>query len=194
MAYKRRQSVCHAHGMTLIEMTITISVLALFIMLANTVVLSRVQKYTFKSQIQDFISTLQMAVTSAAETGRRYEVIVDPVEQTYLLRQIMSSDLSEYEPEDVIADGRFGRACRVDKIVFDDGESTTQSAAKFRAGFRGWAYGGKIVCYDEDDRPFTVLVNRLNRRIEMVEGEVDLFVPKSTEDLPFPAPAQIRGR
>ncbi|MCF7973400.1 MAG: prepilin-type N-terminal cleavage/methylation domain-containing protein [Phycisphaerae bacterium] len=186
MAQSRLQF--RTQGFTLIEMMLTLSVLALFVMLANTSVLSRVQTYTFKAQIQDFISTMQMAVMSAAETGRRYEVIVDPVNQTYLLRQITTSDLSSYEPEDVICDGEFGRACRVDKIVFDDGESTTQEAAKFRAGHRGWAYGGQIVFYDEDDRVFTVLVNRLNRRIEIVEGDLELLSPKGKEDLPFPTP------
>ena len=179
-------------GLTMVELMITLSVLSLFLLLANTTVLSRVQSYTFKSQIQDFISTLQMAVMSAGETGRRYEVIVDPVNQTYLLRQITTSDLADYLPEEVISDGEFGRACRVDRIVFDDGESTTQDPAKFRAGHRGWAYGGQIVFYDEDDRAFTVLINRLNRRIEIVEGEVDLLTPKSAEDLPFPTPVQAR--
>ncbi len=186
MVQKRLQF--KTQGFTLAEMVITLGILALFIMLANTSVLSRVQSYTFKSQIQDFISTLQMAVMSAGETGRRYEVIVDPVNQTYLLRQITTSDLSDYLPEEVIDDGEFGRACRVDKIVFDDGESTTQEPAKFRAGHRGWAYGGQIIFYDEDDRVFTVLINRLNRRIEIVEGEVELLSPKGKEDLPFPTP------
>ena len=179
-------------GFTLTEMMITLSVLALFIMLVNTTVLSRVQSYTFKSQIQDFISTLQMAVMSAAETGRRYEVIVDPVNQTYLLRQITTSDLADYLPEEVISDGEFGRACRVDKIAFDDGESTTQEPAKFRAGRRGWAYGGQIIFYDEDDRVFTVLINRLNRRIEIVEGQVELLSPQGPESLPFPTPVLAR--
>ena len=179
-------------GFTLTEMMITLSVLALFIMLVNTTVLSRVQSYTFKSQIQDFISTLQMAVMSAAETGRRYEVIVDPVNQTYLLRQITTSNLADYLPEEVISDGEFGRACRVDKIAFDDGESTTQEPAKFRAGRRGWAYGGQIIFYDEDDRAFTVLINRLNRRIEIVEGHVELLSPQGPESLPFPTPVLAR--
>ncbi|MCP4451600.1 MAG: prepilin-type N-terminal cleavage/methylation domain-containing protein [Planctomycetes bacterium] len=181
-----------ASGLTLAELMIALSILALFLMLANTSVLSRVQSYTFKSQIQDFISTLQMAVMSAAETGRRYEVIVDPVNQTYLLRQITTSDLADYLPEEVISDGVFGRACRVDKIVFDDGDSTTQGKAKFRAGHRGWAYGGQIIFYDEDDRAFTVLVNRLNRRIEIVEGQVELLSPQGPESLPFPTPPVAR--
>jgi len=182
----------NASGLTLAELMITLSVLALFIMLANTAVLSRVQSYRFKAQIQDFVSTLQMAVMSAAETGRRYEVIVDPVAQTYLLRQITTSDLANTLPEEVICDGEFGRACRVDKIVFDDGDSTTQEPAKFRAGHRGWAYGGQIVFYDEDDRVFTLLVNRLNRRIEIVEGEVELLSPQGADALPFPTPALAR--
>jgi hypothetical protein len=80
----------------------------------------------------------------------------------------------------------------VDKIAFDDGESTTQEPAKFRAGRRGWAYGGQIIFYDEDDRAFTVLINRLNRRVEIMEGEFELLLPKSTEELPFPTPVQAR--
>lgn len=190
MAHSRSQP--NAAGLTVAELMITLSILALFLMLANTSVLSRVQNSRFKSQIQDFVSTLQMAVMSAAETGRRYEVIVDPLNQSYLLRQITTSDLADYLPEEVICDGEFGRACRVDKIVFDDGDITTQDPAKFRAGRRGWAYGGQIVFYDEDDRAFTVLVNRLNRRIEIVEGEVELLSPQGADALPFPTPAIAR--
>ncbi len=56
MAQSRLQPKAQ-QGLTLTEMMIALSILALFILLANTAVLSRVQSYTFKSQIQDFIST-----------------------------------------------------------------------------------------------------------------------------------------
>ena len=176
------------HGLTLLEMVITITLISLFIMLANGVVVSRVHKYAFKAGIQDFLSTVQMAAATAAETGRRYEVSIYPMEQAYRLREISSSQLDDVREEDIIDEGSFGEACRVDYIEFDDGEMSRLDPVHFRVGHRGWAYGGKIVFLNQDDLPVTVLINRLNRTVELVDGDVDLLKPKSKEELPFSTP------
>lgn len=186
----QRQCQIRKHqGLTLLEMMITITVISLFLLLANTVVVSRVHKYTFKSDIQDFLSTVQMAATTAAESGRRYEVSIYPMDQSYRLREITSSQLDDVRQEDIIDEGGFGQSCRVEYIEFDDGEMSRLEPVHFRVGHRGWAYGGKIVFLNQDDQPVTVLINRLNRTVEMVEGDVDLLTPKSKEELPFATPA-----
>jgi len=51
---------------------------------------------------------MQMAASSAAETGRRYEVIIDPTDQSYLLREITSSDLSEVLEEEIVTQASSG--------------------------------------------------------------------------------------
>jgi len=173
-------------GFTITELSIALSVIAVFLLLAQSAILTRIEKHRLKGQVEDFVSTLRMAAVSAAESNRRYEVIVDPVERTYMLRQITTSQLDEVLDEEIVSEGQFGRGCRVDYIEFDDGDMTTQNRAKFRAGHQGWQYGGKIVLMDEDEHRFTVVVNRLNRSIEIHEGDVGMLTPKAPEDLPFP--------
>jgi hypothetical protein len=155
------------------------------VLLAQLHLFGLLRKNTFRAQVQDFISTMQMAVRAAAQSDRRYEVIIDLTEQGYLLRQITSPDLSEVLQEEIITENYFGDNCRVAYILFDDGDYTNDSRAKFRAGHAGWQYGGKIVLLDEDEKPYSIVVNRLNRIIEIREGDVELLVPKAEDELPF---------
>jgi hypothetical protein len=126
-----------------------------------------------------------MATTAAAESDRRYEVIIDMAEQSFLLRQITSPDLSQVLEEEIIIEDSFSDNCRVVFVEFDDGDYTNEGRAKFRAGRSGWQYGGKIVLLDEDERPYSVVVNRLNRMIVLQEGDVPLLVPKTKDEVPF---------
>ena len=171
-------------GFMLIEIIIVVSILSLFVLLVQLNLFGLLRRNTFRAQIQEFVSVLQMAVSGAAETGRRYEVVVDLVEQGFLLRQITSSDLSEVLEEEIIAQNFFSGTCRVAYVEFDDGDYTHEFA-RFRAGRAGWQYGGKIVLLDEDEQPYSVVVNRLNRIVELVKGEVELATPKAKEDVPF---------
>ena len=126
---------------------------------------------------------MQMAASTAAESDRRYEVIVDLTEQSYLLRQITTPDLSEVLEEEIIVENDFGDNCQVAYVEFDDGEYTNEGRAKFRAGHSGWQYGGKIVLLDTDEQAYSVVVNRLNRIITLKEGDVGFLVPK--DEMPF---------
>jgi len=143
------------------------------------------RRNTFKEQVQDFVSTMQMAASAAAESDRRYEVIIDLTEQSYLLRQITTSDLSEVLDEEIMVHNNFGSNCRVAYVQFDDGDYTNEGRAKYRAGHSGWQYGGKIVLLDEAEKPYSIVVNRLNRLIELKEGDVELLVPKAEDEVPF---------
>ena len=128
---------------------------------------------------------MQMAASAAAESDRRYEVIIDIAEQGYLLRQITTPDLSEVLEEEIIVNDYLSENCRVVYVQFDDGEYTNEGRAKFRAGHSGWAYGGKIILLDENQQPYSVVVNRLNRIITLREGDVELLEPKTQDELPF---------
>jgi prepilin-type N-terminal cleavage/methylation domain-containing protein len=172
-------------GFTLIELIVVISMISLIVLIAQVNFFAVLRKNTFKEQVQDFVSTMQMAANAAAESDRRYEVIIDLTEQSYLLRQITTSDLSEVLDEEIIVQNNFGSNCRVAYVEFDDGDYTNEGRAKFRAGHSGWQYGGKIVLLDETEKPYSIVVNRLNRMIELKEGDVELLVPKAEDEVPF---------
>jgi hypothetical protein len=155
------------------------------VLLAQIQLFGLLRKNTFKAQIQQFVSTMQMAASAAAESDRRYEVIIDIAEQGYLLRQITTPDLSEVLEEEIIVNDYLSDNCRLAYVQFDDGEYTNEGRAKFRAGHSGWAYGGKIVLLDENQQPYSVVVNRLNRIITLREGDVELLEPKTQDELPF---------
>lgn len=171
--------------MTLIEMVVVVSILGLFVVWASVNLFGVLRRYGFRAAAQEFVSAMQTAATAAAESDRRYEVIVDLAQQTYLLREITTPELSQVLEEEVLMEGAFGGKCRAAYVRFDDGASTQEDRAKFRAGHAGWQYGGKIVLFDEEDHPYTVLVHRLNRIVELVDGDVELPMPQDQEAMAF---------
>ncbi|KKN64969.1 hypothetical protein LCGC14_0486660, partial [marine sediment metagenome] len=121
-------------------------IVSLFVLLVVTNLFGLLRKNTFRAQVQEFVSTMQMAASAAAESDRRYEVIIDIAEQSYTLRQITTPDLSQVLEEEIIVENDFSDNCRVAYVLFDDflfGEDsyTSDGRAMFRAGHAGWAYG-----------------------------------------------------
>jgi len=185
MRHASRDTLHASRGFTLTELIVVVVIISLVVFLAQMNLLGLLRKNTFKGQVQDFIWTMQMAASAAAESDRRYEVIIDPTEQSYMLRQITSPELSEILDEEIVVEKYFSDNCRVVYVQFDDGEYTNDLRAKFRAGHSGWQYGGKIVLLDQDEQPYSVVVNRLNRMIELKKGDVELLVPKAKDEVPF---------
>jgi Tfp pilus assembly protein FimT len=169
----------------LVEMIVVVSILALFVVMVQVNLFGALRHSRFKSDVQDFVSAMQMAASAAAESSRRYEMIVDLGEQTYLLRQITSSDLSEVLDEEIIVNGQFGQNCRVTYVEFDDGTFTNEGKAKFRVGHKGWHYGGKVVLLDESEQPHAVLVSRITPVVNLVDGDPALMTPKGKDEVPF---------
>ena len=172
-------------GFTLAELLVVLVVISLFAAMARVHLFGLLGRSTFKAQMQGFVSTMQMAARAAAESDRRYEVIIDIEEQSYLLRQITNPDLSEVLEEEIILQADLSENCRVAYVQFDDAEYTNEGRAKFRAGRAGWAYGGKIVLFDKDEKPYTVMVNRLNRIVGLEPGDVMILEPRTKDELPF---------
>jgi len=182
----RASSIEHrVRGFTLTELVVVILVVSMFVLLAQMHLFGLLRKNTFRAQVQELVSTMQMAAGAAAQSDRRYEVIIDIPEQIYMLRQITNPDLSQVLEEEVIVEDAFSDNCRVAYVQFDDGEFTSEDRAKFRAGHSGWAYGGKIVLLDEKEQPYSIVVNRLNRVITLEQGDVELLGPKNKDDVPF---------
>lgn len=182
--HNTRRSGCRL-GFTFIELVIVTVIVGLFAVAAQLRLSGLLRKHRFKSQVQEFVSALRMAATAASESERRYEVIVDIAQQSFMLREITSPDLFEFFEEEVIIENYFSEDCHVAYVQFDDGEYTNEDRAKFWAGHAGWAYGGVVVFLDSEQRPHSVVVNRLSRMIMLTEGEVALLEPKAKDDVPF---------
>ena len=174
-------------GFTLTELIVVILIISLFLLLAMMNLFGLLRENTFRAQVQEFASTMQMAASAAAESDRRYEVIIDLTEQNYVLREITSPDLSGVLEEEIIVKSDFSDNCRVDYVLFDDADETDPEhmRAKFRAGHSGWQYGGKIVLLDGDEQAYSVVVNRMNRIITLKKGDVEILMPKTKNEVPF---------
>lgn len=181
--YIGRKARCS--GLVLIELVIVIAIIGMFVILAQSRLFGLFSKSAFKSQVQEFISVMQMAAAAASESDRKYEVVVDLANQSFMLREITSPDLSVVLEEEIMVENQFDETCRVVYVQFDDGDYTHEGQAKFRAGRSGWAYGGKIVLLDGKQQPYSVVVNRLNRIIELKENDVQLLEPKHPDDVFF---------
>jgi len=172
-------------GFTLTELMVVIVVIALMAFMVQIHIFGMLRKTTFRAQVQEFVSTMQMAASAAGESDRRYEVIIDIPAQGYMLREITNPDLTQVLEEEIIVEDVFSENCRVAYVMFDDGDSTSEDRAKFRAGHSGWQYGGKIVLLDENEQPYSIVVNRLNRMITLEQGDVGLLAPKTKDEVPF---------
>jgi len=181
----KNRRFARSRGFTFIELVIVTVIVGLFAVTAQLRLSGLLRKHRFKSQVQEFVSALRMAVTAASESDRRYEVVVDLAEQSFMLREITSPDLYEVLEEEIITENYFSENCHVAYVQFDDGEYTNEDRAKFWAGHAGWAYGGVVVFLDSEQRPHSVVVNRLSRMIMLTEGEVALLEPKAKDDVPF---------
>jgi prepilin-type N-terminal cleavage/methylation domain-containing protein len=170
---------------TLIELIVVIAILSLIVLVVPLNLFGALLRHTFKAQMQEFISAMQMAASAAAEGGGRYEMTIDLGAQSYLLRRISGSNLADVLEEEIITTGRFGDRCHASYVEFDDGDYTNDSPAKFRVSHAGWHYGGKIVFLDESEQPHTVVVTRLSPVVDLVEGDPPLLRPKTKEEMPF---------
>ncbi len=170
---------------TLAEVVVVLLMISLLILMPQINLLGLFRRNSFRARMQKFISTMQMAAASAAESDRKYEVIIDLAQQSYMLREITNPDLSVVLEEEIILENDFGGNCRVLEVLFDDGVYTNQDRAKFRAGRTGWQCGGRIVLVDEDGQVYSVVVNRLNRTVKLEPGQAELLTPRLKSEMPF---------
>ena len=180
--YAIRNTRC---AFTLTELIVVVLIVSLFVLLAQIHLFGLLGKSTFRAQAAEFVSTMQMAASAAAESDRRYEVIIDITEQNFLLRRITSPDLSQVLEEEIIAKNSFGGDCRATYVLFDDGDYTNEGRAKFRAGHSGWQYGGKIVLLDSNEKEYSVVVNRLTGIVALEQGDAELLELRSQDEVPF---------
>jgi prepilin-type N-terminal cleavage/methylation domain-containing protein len=172
-------------GFTLAESMVAILLAALLILMATMNLSGVFARSSFKTKVYDLASSIQMAANGASESNKRYEIIIDLDLQMYLLREITSPDLSEVLEAEIIVEEYLTEDCWISYVLFDDGEYTSDGQAKFRVGRTGWQFGGKIVLLDDNDQAYSIVVNRLNRTIELEEGDVEFLMPRSMDEMLF---------
>jgi Tfp pilus assembly protein FimT len=182
MTENRRQS---RPGFTLAESMVVTVMVSLLIILALPNFKGVITKNSFKAKSQALVSALETAVTSAGQSGKRYEVIIDIPQQSYTLREISSSNLADVLDEEIIATEDFGANCSISYVLFDDGQFTNEDKAKFRAGRSGWQFGGIIVLLDSEGQPWSIVMNRLSNIVRLEPGEAQITWPRSKDELPF---------
>jgi prepilin-type N-terminal cleavage/methylation domain-containing protein len=175
-------------GFTMAEMLVVLAIVSLFVVMTQIHLFGLLRKSTFRAQTQELVSTMQMAAASAAETGRRYEVIIDITEQSYALKELAGSEIYADRPDEtpgeIIIQNNLTENCRLVYVWFDDGVDTN-TKAWFRVGPSGWQNGGKVVLLDKNDQPYTIVVNRINRIVALEEGDIALLEPKPKNEMPF---------
>jgi prepilin-type N-terminal cleavage/methylation domain-containing protein len=175
-------------GFTLTELIVVVLMVGLFVLLAMANFSGVLVRSTFKAQAHELVSTMQSAVRAAAESGRRYGVIINIAEQSYTLREITSPELYGVpEEEEIIITNQLGQECRISYIQFDDWTGTDEEVFRvhFIAGPSGWQYGGKIVLLDRNEEPYSVVVNRISRIVTLEKGDVELLPPRTKDEVLF---------
>lgn len=175
-------------GFTLTELIVVVLLVSLFVLLASMNLSGLLTRSTFRAQAHEFVSALQSAVSTAAESDRRYGVIINIAEQSYTLREITSPELyGTPEEEEIILTNELNDKCRISYVQFDDWTGTDDDIFRvhFVAGHSGWQYGGKVVLLDKDENPYSVVVNRISRIVTLEEGDVGLLEPKTKDEVLF---------
>lgn len=180
-------------ALVFIELLVIIGIFGFLIAITTLNLTGTVGRSKFEREVSGFIGALQMAVNAAAESNRRYAVIIDIMENSYTFRQFASLELDIIPDEEAIMKTTlFSKNCLVEYVAFDDGVDTRdwgddmqELAAKFMAGHSGWQNGGKIVFLDLEGNQYSVIVNRLSRTIELKQGDVEILEPKDRKDVPF---------
>lgn len=177
-------------GKTLIELVLVVMIIGFLTMLAMMNMSGLVGKSQFQQKCQDLVNMIQMASDSAAKKRGRYEIVFDPSELTYLLRELVVDDGQDDQQKDlgferVISDGTFDEDFMLSYVQFDDYEMATDEVSIFRVGHGGFQYGGKIVLFDSRGEYYSIVINRLNSTIKLESGDVDLWPPKDKDEMPF---------
>jgi len=171
----------------LVEVIMVLFIIAMFTTIAMMNFSNVLSRNSFKSRAYDLVKLFQMAATSSSQTGRRYEVVIDFVQNSYMLREITTGLMAveDIPEEEIIQTGQFNDRFQLSYVMFDDGEWTNEAPALFRVGRSGWQYGGKIVVTDEDGVEYSIVINRLNRMIGLVAGDVEILMPRTADEMGF---------
>lgn len=198
--FKRSPVNC---GHVLLELLLVVGIIGMMAGIAMVSFGALWGNQRFKRQAEELVNVFHMAQNAAAQSDRRYAVILDFVDQKYTLREFKSIDLETMDPEKaIIKVGYLSDSLFLDYVMYDDEESVSieelegaaepEAAlleARFLAGHSGWQFGGKVVLLDGDGYPWTLVIHRYARPAELFEGDWDLeelgMLPRDKQDVPF---------
>ncbi len=180
-------------GFTLIEAMVVLTIASMLLLLGAWNLGLPLRRGSFEGQARKFADRMQQAASSANQNGKRYEVIVDLIEQSYLLREISSGNLTDVLEEEIIDEVYFNEKCYISYVEFDDPDedlvaadaSTESLQAKFRVGPAGWQYGGKVVLLDLNDNQYSVVISTLSRTVKLENGDVEILKSQESDELSF---------
>ena len=172
-------------GFTLTELVIVVLIVGLFAVLAMVNLFGLISGNDFKTQAHEFVTTMQMAATSASQNGKHYDVIINLDEQVYMLREMSGNNLDEVYEDEIIVSNEFTEKCMVIYVVFDDAVDTSDGIVHLRVGRSGWQAAAKIILIDDNNKEYSVIVNRIGRKVKLEEGDVALLLPKADYEVPF---------
>ena len=178
-------------AMVLIEMLMVVGVISLLTGIAMIAFGAMWGNVRFKGRAEELVSTFQMAYEAALQSDRRYAVVIDQFNNRYVLRQFEALDFSALPDEEaIIATGYFNDDFQFDYVLYDDLEDTRDrgeglTEARFYAGHAGWQYGGKVVVRDREGRPWSIVIHRVGKPVQLVEGDADLLIPQTRDKVPF---------
>jgi len=168
------------------------AIVAMMVGVAMIHLVPRAARSQFDREAQDFINTLRLAHDAAAQSDRRYAVLLDLDEGTYTLQPLVGMDADAVPvTEETIHTGYFTDDFRLDYVRFDDGQDTrdaeTNATEVYRiwllVGRSGWQNTIQVGVLDRNDNPYTIVVNRLTGVITMYEGEYT--IPEPVENVLF---------
>lgn len=172
-------------GLVLTEVMVVVFIASLFMVLAMMNLMGITGKHRFKSRAHDLAKTMKMAVTAAAQSSRRYEMIFDFTTDSYMLREITAGLYDDILEDEIIMTGVFDDEFQLSYVMFDDFETTNEGRALFRCGRAGWQFGGKVVVLDGQGNEYSFVVNRAGRVVRLENGDAEILTPKDREDVPF---------
>ena len=190
MTSTARTRIDGRRGLVLIELLIVVSLVGMLTAAGMLSFGAMWGNLRFKRQARHLVGFFQMAQDTAAQSDRRYAVVLDFPEQRYFLRQYVTVEMDTLPEEEAIIDrGRFTESFQLDYVIYDDLDDTRDKEAvldiRFLAGRAGWQYGGKVVLRDGDGNPWSILITRMGQPVQLVEGDAPFLLPRNQNEMPF---------
>lgn len=180
-------------GLVLVEMLVVLGIMAMLVSIAMLGFGAVSGRSYFHRKAQTLAETFQSAWIAAQQSDRRYAVVLSFTENMWVLRQFTQLDFEGIpEDESIIKTGTFDDRFQLDYVLYDDGDDTRTpregervTSAIFRAGHGGWQFGGKIVLRDEDGNPWSIVIYRIGKPAELVQGDATILIPVESQYIPF---------
>lgn len=186
-------------GFILIEVLLVVSLIGLMAGAAMISYSAMFGSMRFKREVSELVNVLQMAQDAAAQSDRRYEVILDRDLQGYVFREFkgytfLDEEMPLENPDvEAIQKTFFSKAVYLYDVEYDYYTQEELDALKeqnieqfrFVTGRSGWQAGGKIVLLDEHDRPWTIVIHRVAKPVGLIEGEELIWLPQEAQNVPF---------